>query len=48
VVLGRTVVLFKKGLVERNYPGAGFSIGPEEQHYQVFTKGPLVVGLTID
>lgn len=35
-------------LVEWNSPGAGFSLGPEEKHNQVFTKGPLEVGLTID
>jgi hypothetical protein len=30
------------------YPGKGFSLGPEEWHNQVFTKEPLVMGLTID
>jgi hypothetical protein len=35
-----------KGLVEWNSPGAGFSLGPEDN--QVFSEGPLVVGLTID
>ena len=48
MVVGGTELLFMKGLVEWNTPGACFSLGPEEQHYQVFTKGPLVVGLTID
>jgi hypothetical protein len=37
-----------KGLIEENSPSAGFSLGPEEYHNQVFTKGPLVVGLSID
>jgi hypothetical protein len=48
VVLGGTEVLFRKGLIESNSPGTSFSLGPEEQHNQVFTKGPLVVGLTVD
>jgi hypothetical protein len=30
VVLGGTEVLFMKGLVEQNSPGACFSLGPEE------------------
>jgi hypothetical protein len=30
VVLGGTVVLFRKGLVEWNSPDACFSLGPEE------------------
>jgi hypothetical protein len=48
VVLERTLLLFMKGLVEGNSPCARFSLVPEEEHYQVFSKGHLLMGLTID